>query len=306
MIAFPDRAVVVYWGQNGYGGAHPADMATWEAPLAEVCADDAYDVVVLAFVTSFVSARNADGLPETNFAFHCETPWDQANPFLLKCDEIEAGIEACHARGKPVLLSLGGAAGGYGFTGDDQARAFAQTTWDVFLGGDGDVRPFGDAVIDGIDLDLEGGSTTGYSAYVARLRELAPDTIITGAPQCPYPDAYLGPAAGKPLGDQAAQFDALFVQFYNNYCHGNAPEAFAETWAQWAAVGPRILVGLPATPEAANPAGYVSRSQLPALIDTVADTAAFGGIMLWDSSYDRNSVADGQTYGGFAASLLGP
>lgn len=302
--------VAVYWGQNGWGGAHPGDPASWEPPLADVCADPAYDVVILAFVTSFVSARNADGLPETNFSYHCETPWDPANPFLLRCPEIEAGVAACHERGKAVLLSLGGASGGYGFTDDAQAEAFAQTVWDIFLGGASEVRPFGAAVLDGVDLDLEGGSTTGYTAFVRRLDALATagggGTLITAAPQCPHPDAYLGPAPGRPLGDAPELFDALFVQFYNNWCAWSSPAAFAEAWTAWAALGPRVFVGLPATPEAANPASFVARAALPALLDVVRDDPAFGGIMLWDASFDRNSVEAGQTYGAFAAGLVGP
>src|SRR5262245_29605876 len=135
--------VVVYWGQNGYGGAHPGDLSTWEKPLADVCNTEYYDVIVLAFMTSFTSARNG-GLPETNFSSHCGTPIDAAHPFLLACPDIADGIRACHAHGKKVLLSLGGAAGAYGFTSDDDARAFADTVWGMFLGGGGAVRPFGD------------------------------------------------------------------------------------------------------------------------------------------------------------------
>jgi chitinase len=57
----------------------------------------------------------------------------------------------------------------------------------MFLGGAGSVRPFGDAVLDGcvrapcagsvrgsmrdrVDLDIEGGASTGYAAFVTQLR----------------------------------------------------------------------------------------------------------------------------------------
>lgn len=44
----------------------------------------------------------------------------------------------------------------------------------MFLGGsDPNIpRPFEDVILDGIDLDIEGGSSTGYGALVTRLREL--------------------------------------------------------------------------------------------------------------------------------------
>jgi chitinase len=301
--------IVVYWGQNGYGGAHPDDMASWEPRLADVCAVPHYDIVVLSFMTSFISTRNG-GLPETNFSFHCETPIDAEHPFLLRCEEIEADIATCHAAGKKVLLSMGGATGAYGFTSDAEAEAFADTVWNMFLGGAGGLRPFGKQTLDGIDLDIEGGAPTGYAAFARRLRELMDaaggNWLITAAPQCPFPDAHLGPAPGSALADAADAFDYLFVQFYNNFCSAPSGAAFADTFAQWAALvasgGPRIVVGLPATPEAAPAGGYLDPAALPDLIDSVAGDPAFAGIMLWDVSFDRNS--GDPTYGETASDAL--
>lgn len=34
-------------------------------------------------------------------------------------------------------------------------------------------RPFGSAVLDGVDLDIEGGGGTGYAAFVTEIRSLA-------------------------------------------------------------------------------------------------------------------------------------
>jgi chitinase len=72
-------------------------------------------------------------------------------------------------------------------------------------------------VIDGFDLDIEGGSTTGYTAFVNRMRtHYASDSsksyYIAAAPQCPLPDAYLNTVL------TTAHVDFIFVQFYNNYC----------------------------------------------------------------------------------------
>jgi chitinase len=190
--------------------------------------------------------------------------------------------------------------------------AFAQTVWDVFLGGNSPVRPFPGATLDGVDLDIEGGATTGYAAYVTRLRALmngaAPrHYYITAAPQCPYPDAYLGPGKGLAFGDALPSFDFLSIQFYNNFCSYHDPNAFLAAWQQWAALarkgGPRILVGLPATQQAAQAAGYVDRATAPSLLKAVAGDPAFGGFMLWDASFDQNSAVNGQTYGAFLAAL---
>uniref|UniRef100_A0A7M6DLR9 chitinase n=2 Tax=Clytia hemisphaerica TaxID=252671 RepID=A0A7M6DLR9_9CNID len=143
----------------------------------------------------FFDARQKDSMPGMNFAFHCETPLSQEYPFLLRCPKIEAGIKECQARGKQVLLSLGGATGGYGFKNDAEAKLFAQRVWDLVLGGDKlkKLRPFGSAVLDGVDLDIEGGSHIGYTQFTRTLRRCmdadhSKTYIIAAAPQCPFPD----------------------------------------------------------------------------------------------------------------------
>jgi chitinase len=68
---------------------------------------------------------------------------------LLNCKKLASDIRTCQAKGKLVTLSLGGAAGNVSFSGDGQAKDFADTIWDLFLGGSSDTRPFGSAVLDG-------------------------------------------------------------------------------------------------------------------------------------------------------------
>jgi chitinase len=58
-------------------------------------------------------------------------------------------IKACQAKGKSITISLGGATGGAMFNSDAQAKTFADTVWNTFLGGSGKTRPFGTAVLDG-------------------------------------------------------------------------------------------------------------------------------------------------------------
>ena len=52
--------------------------------------------------------------------------------------------------------------------------------------------------MDGIDLDIEGGNYKYYPEFITELRRLmdadsSKSYLITGAPQCPFPDHYLGP-----------------------------------------------------------------------------------------------------------------
>ena len=131
-------------------------------------------------------------------------------------------------------------------------------------------------------MDIEDHKSGGYAQLVKSLRELEKTAggkkyLITGAPQCPYPDASLGPKPGTALGDQGAQFDHVYVQFYNNFCQTGDEAQFypnMDKWLQFAAdakpakdwvmvlkrgigTGPKIFVGIPsATGGAGDPKYY--------------------------------------------------
>ena len=70
------------------------------------------------------------------------------------------------------------------------------------------------------------------------------------------------------------------------------------TWHEWSRTtdGPDILVGLPATPRAAPAGGYVPRDELAGLAAVMREFDRVGGFMLWDASFDRQSVEGGRTY----------
>ena len=95
--------------------------------------------------------------------------------------------------------------------------------WDTFglKGPNSKHRPFGDAVVDGFDFDLE-SPTPGIDTFAKHLRKLMNQAngssktksrnnfYLTAAPQCPFPDQNVG----KILNN--VSLDAVFVQFYNN------------------------------------------------------------------------------------------
>ncbi|OZJ06205.1 hypothetical protein BZG36_00852 [Bifiguratus adelaidae] len=156
--------LAVYWGQDSYGNTHPSDKANYEKPLRGYCQDDTFDVLILAFLDNF----NLGSLPQLDLSDHCNANF--------------AGTR------QKVLLSLGGAIGSYGFKNDMEGRTFADTLWNVFGNGQSDTRPFESAVVDGFDLDIEGGSSTGYVAMIEQLRtyylaDTSKPYYITGAPQ---------------------------------------------------------------------------------------------------------------------------
>lgn len=68
---------------------------------------------------------------------------------LADCSNIAPDIKYCQSKGKLVTLSLGGATGGVGFSTDISAIEFADTLWNQFFGGTSNIRPFGDADLDG-------------------------------------------------------------------------------------------------------------------------------------------------------------
>ncbi|KAL4063885.1 carbohydrate-binding module family 5 protein [Scleroderma yunnanense] len=282
--------LAVYWGQDSYGASNPSDSAHWQQDISYYCADDAIDTFPIAFLNEFYSTG---GLPSINLANTCNNVDKPVFPgtAMPDCSFLVAGIQACQKKGKIITISLGGATGAIGFSDDTQAKTFAQTIWDLFLGGSSNTRPFGSAVLDGIDLDIEGGSQTGYTAFVTTLRGLMANGnkqyYITAAPQCPFPDAYLGQTLN------AVGFDAVYVQFYNNWCgltNYNNPNAWNfGTWDNWAkTVSPnpnvKVYIGAPASSAAAG-SGYVDPSTFANIIQQIqSQYSSFGGVMLWDAS----------------------
>lgn len=127
--------------------------------------------------------------------------------------------------------------------------------------------------------------------------DAAPDgkqRFLTAAPQCPYPDAADDAFLS---GEDAVAMDALFVQFYNNYCGVQAfvPNSTTDqwnfnfaTWHAWAAntsvnAGVKVLLGVPASASAAG-SGYLGAGELQPVLEYVRNYSSFGGVMMWDVS----------------------
>ncbi|MBA0692913.1 hypothetical protein Goari_010435, partial [Gossypium aridum] len=128
--------IAIYWGQNSDEGT-----------LAETCATGNYDFVNLAFLPTFGNGQT----PMINLAGHCD-------PYSNGCTNLSSDIKSCQAQGIKVILSLGGGAGSYFLASSNDARQVAAYLWNNFLGGQSASRPFGDAILDGIDFDIEGGT----------------------------------------------------------------------------------------------------------------------------------------------------
>jgi len=212
-----------------------------------------------------------------------------------------ADIRACQALGKKILLSIGGAADTYaGFKSAAEADAFAYKVWNMFGRGWTYYRPFGEAIVDGFDFDIETLPALFYENFAYRLRKLfeADKTkkyFLTATPQCMSPDKYLETALSR------AAFDAIFVQFYNNpSCAASTWKTKGEPqltnagfnfgmWNRWVATNSKnkslkVFLTLPATSKVAPSGGYVSRETAAKIIADLARFPTFGGVAIWDAS----------------------
>ncbi|CAM8911225.1 unnamed protein product [Rhodiola kirilowii] len=258
--------IAIYWGQNGNEGT-----------LAETCETGNYDYVILAFLPTFGNGAN----PMLNFAGHCD-------PYSNGCTKLSADIQSCQAKEVKVLLSIGGAIGSYSLASSEDARQVATYLWNNFLGGSSSARPLGAAVLDGIDFDIEVGTNEHWgelARYLSAYSRRGKKVYITAAPQCPFPDAWIGDALTTGV------FDNVWVQFFNNPpCQYNPANItnFENAWKQWTTAIPanKIFLGLPAAPQAAG-SGFIPISDLTSkVLPSIKGSSKYGGVMLWSKYFD--------------------
>ncbi|KAG6529268.1 acidic endochitinase-like [Zingiber officinale] len=254
-------SIAVYWGQNGNEGS-----------LADACATGNYKFVLVAFLPTFGNGQT----PMINLAGHCD-------PYSNGCTGLSADVKSCQRRGVKVLLSIGGGAGSYYLTSSQDAKQVAGYLWNNFLGGSASSRPLGDAVLDGIDFDIEGGTNQHWNELARYLKSYG-QVYLSAAPQCPYPDAWIGGALETGL------FDYVWVQFYNNPpCQYSSADTsnLVNAWEQWISIPTKeVFLGLPAAPEAAG-SGYIPPDDLISkVLPIVKSSSKYGGIMLWSKYYD--------------------
>ncbi|XP_061363438.1 basic endochitinase-like [Gastrolobium bilobum] len=268
--------LVVYWGQN-----------KGEGKLTDTCNTGLFQIVNIAFLSTFGNGRQ----PQINLAGHC---YPESNG----CQRVGIGIKNCQSRGIKVMLSIGGddTKKTYSLSSADEARQVADYIWNNFLGGQSNSRPFGDAILDGVDFDIEGGEPH-YAALARRLHDHGAGSrkkfYLTAAPQCPFKNNILNGALSTGL------FDYVWVQFYNNpVCEftTNNPNSFKNSWNQWITYPGQIFVGLPASKAAAG-SGFVPSQALINQLLPLVRSPKYGGVMLWDRYNDLQSGYSGKIKG---------
>ena len=282
--------VAGYFGQTG-------------GNLSEACSGDAYSTIILAFVDKYFANG---GWPALNLGASTMGPSTAQKSAgatnLTDGTNLVPAIKQCQAAGKKVFISIGGENGLTNFTSEAEGAQFASTLWDLFLGGSNatarPLRPFGDVVLDGVDIDNETHNRTGYLGLVSGLRQrFATNTSrpywISAAPQCPRN----GGSGDSSLSDEVLQqVDMAWVQFYNNeeaLCnHGQS--GFIQAVQSWAkAIAPaQLWIGAPgdnSTSSATN--GYANTSVMQQEVQQIfqLNSTNIGGWMLWDVATAANN-----------------
>ncbi|KAJ5134472.1 Glycoside hydrolase superfamily [Penicillium atrosanguineum] len=285
--------IAVYWGQNSLEAAGGKGQP--QQALSYYCDNKDIDVIPMAFD---MMINGPGGAPQVDFASasaDCDVfPGTQ----LKNCPGIGKDIKTCQDKGKTIILSIGGATYSEGgFKSDADAKDGAQLIWETFgpkKDGSKALRPFGDVSLDGFDFDFE-ANVEHMAPFANALRDLMNKEtdkkyFLTAAPQCPYPDQ-----SDKEILNGPVDIDAVWVQFYNNFCginnfdtnEKNSKFNFEE-WDNWAKTvsknkDVKVLVGIPADTTAAS-TGYVPIDKVAEAVEYSKKFSSFGGVMMWDAS----------------------
>lgn len=290
--------VALYWGQNTIGSQTGNKVS--EQNLTYYCENDQVDIVLLSFLSHFPGENGVPTLTFHNYEF--------SSQYQSELTGLADQIRQCQAKDKLVLLSLGGEGTGYGFQEDSEGTAFASKLWNMFgpknaSTNSSEVRPFGDVLINGFDLDAENHNETGYINLLYTLGQYANNTKTSGekfylsvAPQCPSTDNNLADVLGSNF------IDFAFIQFYNNpeNCNANTDKFNWQWWAGWAANQSRnkdikLFLGTPGSSGAAANGYFSNSTQLGEKVYQASRNSSFGGVSIYDAStaFNNNDTQSG-------------
>ena len=187
---YPDFQHLIVWGTNLMENQN-YDLAYYEPSLRELC-DTRPEISIIHLFGVEAHYSKMAGLPGFSLRNHCNQTDNGLFPSsqgfsLLYCPQVGGDISYCQSKGKKVLLVISNTQTPIMKTDDDGIK-LADMYWNLFLGGQSDIRPFGPGVIlDGIDLWIRDG-VAGYAAMSKRL-----SFLMRGLPNSPIPT----PAADK-------------------------------------------------------------------------------------------------------------
>lgn len=270
--------------------------------LSEVCENDNFDIVILAFITSL-------NPPKLNMGKDTGSPSDaqkkQEGLELFDGTVAPEGgksvadqISGCQEKGKKVMISFGGDErfSNATFGSADEAKKAADQVWNLYLGGTDseDIRPFGSKVIlDGLDLDNESGNGSFYKEFVTEMRsKMDSDSsrkyLMSAEPMCGVVD---DPESSIP-DSVLSMLDFVNVQFYNNQDQGIGGKDFETNIKAWAkkfadaSPSPKLYLGIPGGEDAAG-SNVQSADEIKKTIESVKkmNLTGFGGVGIWDAGF---------------------
>lgn len=255
---------VVFWGRN-------TDQL--EGSLREACDTGLYTTVIISFLSAF---GYIPGTYKLDISGHTVSA-------------VGPDIKHCQSRGILVLLAIGGQGGEYSLPTSQAAVDLEDYLWNAFLGGGrpGVARPFGDAVVDGIDFFIDQGATEHYDELARRLYAHNKDykgrlgVMLTATARCVFPDQRL----------QAALSTGLFSRIHVKVFGDGRCASRREELEKWMAAYPqsRVLVGVVASPEADRD-GYLSHKDLYYdVLQFINKLPNYGGIMVWNRYWDKKT-----------------
>ncbi|KAF3645649.1 Acidic endochitinase [Capsicum annuum] len=166
-------------------------------------------------------------------------------------------------------------------------RNVANYLWNNYLGGQSNSCPLGNAILDGIDFDIEEGTTQYWDELARALSGFCQrkKVYLTATPQCLFPDAWLNGALSTGL------FDYVWVQFYNNppsrYSGGHTKN-LKDYWNKWtSSQAGKIFLGLPAALRAAESGFIPSDVLVSQVLPAISSSPNYGGVMLWSKFYEN-------------------
>ncbi|KAJ3075324.1 hypothetical protein HDU98_008572 [Podochytrium sp. JEL0797] len=290
-----------YWGQSAIGngvsiaGGQNTRPATVEQQgLASYCDLGYYQTMNIAFLYDFGGGDGHWGLDLSSIGRYDVSAGGvvsttstliggPVDPSVFT--QVGADIQHCQSKGIKVILSIGGDMHSpYQFIPGDGVK-YANILFNSFLQGNSSQRPFGNAILDGVEFDVEktGPAYTQEQVIMLQtLRKLSPKSLYSAVPQC-YLNGGLGDSnTGPVIQAHPELLDYLVIQFYNNpSC--SYPFGFNfNVWKTYYA-GP-IVIGLAGDATSAITGGFLNAGQLQAVVDGVMTDSQFYGISVYDVS----------------------
>lgn len=300
-LTLPKHVLVGYW----HNFSNPSGPAF---PLSEV--SDDWDVIDIAFASN--------STPSGSVAFELDPS--------LNVEQFKADVAAKRAKGKKVVLSLGGQEGTVSLANASDTDNFVSSLVDI-------IKTYG---FDGLDIDLESGAGVMHGAPVQtnlvdavkriKAQTLGGDFFLSMAPEHPYVQggytAYAGIwGAYLPLIEGLRDdLTILHVQLYNNGGLNTPWGPFDATTVDMLVSsvdmllsgfqpsgGPafkglradQVAFGVPSGNQAANAGNFVSVDTIKAAFTCVTEGTSCGthkpsatypnfrGVMTWSINWDR-------------------